>query len=259
MATVLDMPCAAATSFDEAQNLLRGRAAPIGTEFVPLARAGGRTLAKDVFARIDSPRRDSAAMDGFAVRSADLSKGINRFRLRGQSVAGGSTPPLLQPGMAARVSTGAPMPPGADRVVVREHARVEGANVLLPDYAGKSHVRRRGDDFSRGQMLLPAGTRIDARTMVVAAAADMGSVTVWRRPTLHIMVNGDELAHPGEASSTPSRIPDSLSAALLLMAEQWGAQVTGTSRCGDRIDNLKAEAEVALCEADILVVAGGAA
>lgn len=258
MATVLDMPCAAATSFDEAQNLLRGRAAPIGTEIVPLARAGGRILAKEIFARIDSPRRDSAAMDGFAVRSADLSMGITRFLVCGESTAGGSTPPLLQPGMAARVSTGAPMPPGADRVVVREHARVEGGNVLLPDYAGKSHVRRRGDDFSRGQMLLAAGTRIDARTMVVVAAADLSSVTVWRRPTLHVMVNGDELAHPGEAASTTYRVPDSLSAALVLMAEKWGAQAIGASRCGDRIDDLKAKAEAALGEADILVVAGGA-
>ncbi|WP_159982428.1 MULTISPECIES: molybdopterin molybdotransferase MoeA [unclassified Novosphingobium] len=258
MATAPEIPCAATISFDAAQAIVREGAVPLGLEWVPLAKAGRRILARAAVAQIDSPRRDSAAMDGFAVRSQDLAGEVTRLKLCGESFAGGQTPSPLLPGTAIRISTGAPMPPGADRVVIREYTRVEGGEVIVPRASGKPHVRLRASDFALGTALLAPGTRIDARTMVVAAAADLDRLPVWRRPRLHILTNGDELAPPGRAGANEDAIPDSLSEALLLMARQWGAKPVGASRSGDRIDDLRAAAQLALGEADVIVMVGGA-
>ncbi len=258
MASVPSIPCAATIGFDEAQAIVRENSVLLGTQFVPLGKAGRRILARDVAARIDSPRRDCAAMDGYAVRSGDLAQGIVRFHLFGESCAGGRSPGMLPAGMAVRISTGAPMPAGADRVVMREYATVDGGYVILTDKGGKAHVRQRGDDFAQGQILLTKGTCIDARAMVVAAAADVESVTVWRRPRVHIMTNGDELVEPGKAAMDADTVPDSLSEALMLMARQWGGKPTGMSRAPDRIDMVRGAANAALGETDILVLVGGA-
>lgn len=258
MASLLEIPCAASISFDEAQTIVRHNSAPIGMEFVPLGKAGRRILARDVVAMVDSPRRDCAAMDGYAVRSSDLVQETTRFRLVGESCAGGSIPASLRPGTAIRISTGAPMPAGADRVVMREHAEVEAGFVRLPNRSGKAHVRVRGDDFMKGQLMLPSGTCIDARAMVVAAAADVDGVTVWRRPRVHLLANGDELVAPGKAAMAQDAVPDSLSEALMLMVRQWGGKPIGLSISRDQIEELREKAQFALAEADILVVVGGA-
>lgn len=258
MASVASIPCAATISFDEAQDIIRENSVPLGTQFVPLGEAGRRVLARDVVARIDSPRRDCAAMDGYAVRSGDLAQGIVRFRLFGESCAGSASPGLLPAGMAVGVSTGAPMPAGADCVVMREYATVDDGYVILTHKGSKAHVRQRGDDFAQGQILLTKGTRIDARVMVVAAAADVDGVTVWRRPRVHILTNGDELVEPGKAAMDVDAVPDSLSESLMLMARQWGGKPTGMSRAPDRIDVVRDAAGAALGETDILVVVGGA-
>lgn len=258
MASVPSIPCAATIGFDEAQAIVRESSVPLGTQFVPLGKAGRRILARDVVARIDSPRRDCAAMDGYAVRSSDLVQGITRFRLSGESCAGGPSPGLLPAGMAVRISTGAPMPAAADRVVMREDATVVDGYVILTHRGGKAHVRKRGDDFERGQILLAKGTRFDARVMVVAAAADVEGVTVWRQPRVHIITNGDELVEPGKAAMNVDTVPDSLSEALMLMARQWGGKPIGMSRAPDRIDMVRDAAKAALGETDILVLVGGA-
>jgi len=258
MATAPEIPCKAMTSFDAALAIVRENAAPIGMESVPLAKAGRRILAEPVIAQIDSPRRDSAAMDGFAVRSADLAGEVMRLKLVGESAAGGSVPRPLERGTALRISTGAPMPPGADRVVMRELTRIEGDQVVVPGVDGKDHVRARGSDFSRGDALLPAGTRMDARAMVVAAAADLDRVSVWRRPAVHVLSNGDELVAAGQAGRNEDSVPDSLSEGLALLTRQWGGKPVGASRLGDRIDQLAAAAQAALCEADVLLLVGGA-
>ncbi|EAT07270.1 molybdopterin molybdotransferase MoeA [Sphingobium sp. 10 DY56-G10] len=258
MTAATSIACAATIGFDEAQAIVRKSCVPLGFEFVPLGKAGRRVLARDVVAGIDSPRRDCAAMDGYAVHSRDLAQGVIRFRLSGESGAGGPLPVPLPPGTAVRISTGAPMPPGADRVVMREYAMIDGKHVILTDRGGKGHVRRRGDDFARGQTLLTAGTRMDARAMVVTAAADVEGVTVWRRPRVHVMTNGDELVEPGKAAMQADTVPDSLSEALTLIARQWGGKLTGMSRATDRIDSLRDAAQAALSETDILVLAGGA-
>lgn len=258
MATAPDIPCKATISFDAAQAIVRENAAPLAMESVPLAKAGRRVLAQAVIAQIDSPRRDSAAMDGYAVRSADLTGEATRLKLVGESAAGGAVPQPLDPGTALRISTGAPMPSGADRVIMRELTRTEGNEVVVPGASGKNHVRARASDFASGDALLPSGTRIDARAMIVAAAADLDRVTVWRRPRLHVLSNGDELVPPGNAATNADAVPDSLSEGLALLARQWGAKPVGASRSKDQVEGLRAMAQAALAGADILLVVGGA-
>ncbi|WP_260929372.1 molybdopterin molybdotransferase MoeA [Novosphingobium sp. 9] len=258
MATAPELPCYAATTFDAAQAIVRQSCSPLGMEWVPLAKAGRRILAGDAVARIDSPRRDSAAMDGFAIRSVDLISDLARLVLQGESAAGGGQPLPLRPGAAMRISTGAPMPVGADRVVMGEHARIDGRFVILPRTSGKPHVRPRASDFAKGTRLLPAGTCIDPRAMMVAAAADIDTLPVWRQPRLRVLTNGDELVPPGSAAPDIDTIPDSLSEALLLMARQWGAKPMGSQRSRDRMDEFRAKAMSALEETDLLVIAGGA-
>lgn len=130
MASVASIPCAATISFDEAQAIVRGSSVPLGTQFVPIGTAGRQTLARDMVALIDSPRRGCAAMDGYAVRSDDLAQAVVQFRLAGESCSSGPSPEPLPIGIAVRISTGTPMPAGADRVVMREYADVEGGNVI---------------------------------------------------------------------------------------------------------------------------------
>jgi molybdopterin molybdotransferase len=258
VATAPELPCHAAIGFAAAQAMVREHCAPLGIEWVPLAKAGRSILACDAVAQIDSPRRDSAAMDGFAVRSQDLAGDVTRLCLQGESVAGGSPPDPLRTGAAIRISTGAPMPAGADRVVIHEYTRVEGGNVIVPRMTGKRHVRLRASDFARGTAVLPAGTRIDPRAMVVAAAADIQRLPVWQRPRLRVITNGDELVPPGNAGPDMDAIPDSLSEALLLMARQWGAKPLGALRSMDRVEGLRAIARQAMEDTDVIVVAGGA-
>lgn len=258
MASVFEVPCAATIGFDEAQAIVRTGSAPLGVEQVALHKAGRRILAREVAARIDSPRRDCAAMDGYAVRTQDLVRETNRLSLQGESHAGDSTPAPLYPGTAIRVSTGAPMPQGADRVILRELAHVEGDEVIVPRAGRKSHIRPRASDFACGAPLLQPGTLIDARAMVILGAADVDTVPVWRRPRVHVLTNGDELAAPGSAAQDSHTIPDSLSEALSLMARQWGAKPMGTWQSPDRADYLRAVTRQVLADADLIVVAGGA-
>lgn len=250
--------CTATTGFDSAQAKLRAAAQPLGVERVPLAKAGRRILAEPVVARIDSPRCDVSAMDGFAVRSADLAAGARQFRLAGASFAGGIAPDPLDRGSAWAVATGGPMPPGADCVIPHELARADADSVVIERVPAKPHVRARASDFAAGTTLLEPGTMMEARALVVAAAADVGEVAVWRRPRVSVLVNGDELAGAGLAAETPYAIPDSLSEAILLMARQWGAKPMGAALIRDDVDALTQSVRGAVAECDILVIAGGA-
>jgi molybdopterin molybdotransferase len=247
--------CAAKTGFDAAQAMIRAHAAPLAAEEIALADAGLRVLAAPLRALVDSPRRDCAAMDGFAVRSADMDG--SALPVVGTSAAGGPMPPALTAGVAVAVATGAPMPPGADRVVVAEQVRVEGGRIVCPAPTASRHVRPLGSDFTAGSVVLDAGTLLDPRALVAAAAADVDRIAVWRRPRLHLICNGDELAAPGTARRNADHIPDSLTAGLLLLARQWGAE-TAASRIGDDRAAITAAVDRARCGCDILVVAGGA-
>lgn len=251
-------PCAAALDHDTAQAILAAAVQPLGTESVSLAKAGRRVLAEPVRSAIDIPRHDMAAMDGFAVRAANLAAGLRRFDVAGVAYTGAPWMGVVETGQAIRIMTGARMPAGADHVLMRELvAERDGAIHIEGSVPAKPHVRLHGSDAVAGTILLPAGRLIDPRALVAAAAGDAARVTVWRRPCVHVIATGDELMPAGLAWEGDG-IPDSLSEALLLIARQWGAAPLGATAVRDDIAALTGAAVSAFADADVLVLVGGA-
>lgn len=249
--------CAASIDFDGALAILTAQSGPLGKECVSLSSAGGRYLAAPVLARIDSPRRDCAAMDGYAVRDADLKSASTLLRPMGTSYAGGAPPSAISAGETWRVMTGAPLPQGTDRVVMIEHCRHHGELVALEaPPLGKPHARKAGSDFLVGAELLSAGTRLTAAKLVVTAAADRSEVEVWRRPRIMLLATGDEILAPGCAAITPDATPDSLSTAIERLSISAGAEVIARLRLPDNEKAITRALEGAT--PDIIVVIGGA-
>jgi molybdopterin molybdotransferase len=244
--------------FDEAVGLVAGEARPTGKERVLLADASGRVLAAPVRARIEAPRADLSMMDGYAVRAGDVARVPARLRVGGESLPGKSWGTAVAPGACVRIFTGAPMPAGADRVVIQENVAREGEEAVILDAGGDDYIRRRGSDFRAGEEIVSAGALLGPRALVAAAAADVDAVEVFARPRVRLLVTGDELVPPGEATLRPEAVPDSISGGVTALAACWGAQVDAVSRLGDRLDALTAAAFEAVASADLVVVTGGA-
>jgi molybdopterin molybdotransferase len=243
-------------SFDEAIRRVMEVAWPLGRESVLLGQAAGRVLAAPVIAKVDSPPADGSAMDGYAVREADLP---GRLRMIGESFAGGGFDGALEPGTCVRIFTGAPVPAGADRVIVQEVAVRDGDLVTIADAPGPArHIRPRGSDFRAGDILLEAGRRLGPRALVAAAGADLAEVETWRRPAVLVLATGDELAPPGEARGRPGAIPESVSFGVVALAESWGGRGLGSRRLADDLPAMERAAGEALEQADLVVVTGGA-
>ncbi|MEA3033927.1 MAG: molybdopterin molybdotransferase, partial [Sphingomonadales bacterium] len=207
-------------AFDEAIGRLTEVARPIGRESIPLREAAGRVLAAPVVAMVDSPPADNSSMDGYAVRDADLPGAL---RLIGESLAGRGFGGILEAGTCVRIFTGAPVPAGADRVVIQEVAVRDGDQVSFAEPPGDPrHIRAQGSDFRTGETLLEPGRRLDPRALVTAAAADVAEVETWRSPGLLLLATGDELAPSGEARRRPGTVPESISAGVSALAETWG-------------------------------------
>jgi molybdopterin molybdotransferase len=246
-------------AFDAAIELVRSVASPPGVETVPLAQAHERVLARPVVAAIDSPRCDVSAMDGYALREAELEHLPAALEIVGESFPGAVPDVAVRPGCCVRIFTGAAVPDGADRVVMQENVRREDNRAIVEEQPGRErHIRPRGSDFGAGDRLLAAGTVLGARAMVAAAAADLGELEVYRRPRLRILSTGDELVQPGTARGSPTAVPDSVSPGVAAMAERWGALHAGTMRVPDDLPKMRRAASTALDEADLVVVTGGA-
>lgn len=246
-------------SFDEAIALIKADVRPLDMETVALEHAAGRVLAAPVLAQIDSPRGDVSAMDGYAVREEDLIELPARLKLAGESFAGAGWSGTVTPGSCARIFTGAPVPAGADRVVMQENVRREGDLALIEAHPGPArHIRKRGSDFAAGDRLLPAGRLLDPRAIVAAAGADLDAVKAFRQPRFRLLSTGDELAEPGTAREKADAIPESVSFGVAALAEQWGAVCSGRTRLRDDLASMQAAAKTALEGMDVVIVTGGA-
>lgn len=243
----------------EAQARLLALAAALPAETVPLRQANGRCLAEPLVARRDQPWTDLSAMDGYAVRWADMP---GPWTLAGVTQAGALPPDQpLAAGACQRIFTGAPLPPGADTVVVQEDVAADGATIRLtgegPGARGR-HVRPRTSDFASGQALLPAGTRLAPPQIALAALAGHGAIAVHRRPRIVIFSTGDELVPPG-APCPPGKLPASNGLMIAAMAESAGALVDRESLVPDALDRLtEAFRAAGASGADIIVTSGGA-
>lgn len=245
--------------FDEAFECIVNWGRTIGTETVSVETAAFRVLAAPVVARIDSPRRDVSAMDGYAVREADLRVLPATLRVAGESFAGAGWDGIIGAGECARIFTGAPVPTGADRIVIQEQVRRNGQFALVEEEPGTaSHIRKRGSDFEAGDQLLPTGRLLDKRAIVAAAGADLDLLEVYLRPRVSILSTGDELAEPGTAAHRRDAIPESVSLGVAALAVGWGGDVIGRQRLRDELAAMEAAAEAAVDGSDLVIITGGA-
>jgi len=245
----------------DAQARLLDSAAPIHRiESVPLDMAEGRVLAKDLTARLTQPPFDASAMDGYALRFEDAAGPGSELRVIGASAAGHAFDGSVGKREAVRIFTGAPVPTGADSVLLQEDAeRLEGDRIrtTYPLRRGQ-HIRPRGQDFLEGESVLPAGTVMDFSRLTVAAAMNHPALDVYRRPLVAILATGDELVAPGSEPG-PSQIIASNTFGIAALARNAGAHVLDLGIVSDDSNEITAaigRAQVA--KADIIVTLGGA-
>jgi len=237
---------------EAARATMLGAVTPLGPEDVDLAQALGRVLAEEVVAIRPQPPFDASSMDGWAVRSAD---GAGVRRIIGESAAGRGFEGEVRPDEAVRIFTGAPMPSGADAVVIQEDARRDGDLVSVTTAPPGAFVRRAGQDFPADARLLGAGARLDPWRLALAAAAGRAVLKVSRRPWVTIISTGDELAAPGSTPG-PRRIFDSAGPAIAGLATLWGAAPVVRLHAEDRVEAITRVAADA--GGDLLITIGGA-
>ena len=229
---------------------------PVGTETVPLAAAAGRVLVRDAVSTRTQPPFAASAMDGWAVRATDVARLPARLQIVGESAAGHRHAGTVGAGEAVRIFTGAPVPDGADKVVLQEDASAADGWVTIREIDAKPHIRASGLDFRTGATVLAAPQVLDARHIALLAAANLPWVEVRQRPRIGILATGDELVRPGETAG-PDQIISSNNLGLAALVRAQGADPVDLGIAPDREPALRAAAEDAR-SCDLLVTLGGA-
>lgn len=242
--------------FDEALALVLAAFQPMPAEIVGLQAALGRVLAEDLAARVDHPFADVSAMDGYAVRAADVTEAGARLRLVGRTTAGHAFAGELAPGETVRILTGARLPDGADAIVIQEDTEERDATVTVNRAPTIGRwIRRRGQDFALGQHLLRAGRRLTSRDLGLAAAMDIPWLPVRRRPRVGVLSTGDELVRPGERRHD-AQLVESGGMACAELLRAWGAEPIPLGIAGD--DRGALARMISAAEGcDILITIGG--
>ncbi len=243
----------------EARRFVLSACRPLGSARVALAESPGHVLAETIRAEENVPPFANSAMDGYAVRSADTSGAPVRLRVVDTIMAGDNPTVAVGPGEAARIMTGAPIPPGADAVSMVEHtepADAEGAVVICREVAAGTHVRRAGDDVAVGDEVFTPGTPLSAAHVGVLASLGVLSVLVHRRPRVGVISTGDELV-VGAGTLAPGKIRDSNRPSLLAQLASDGWEPTDLGRIPDDEGNLTEAFETGAARCDALVTSGG--
>jgi len=239
-------------SIAEARRRVLQAVTPLGDEQVPLDAVLGRVLAEDVASAIDVPPFDSSGMDGYALVAGPESE----LEVIDEARAGHPASEALRPGTAVRISTGAPIPEGANAVVPVERTTAGTDRVRVPSTEAGANVRRAGEDVALGAVVLRAGTRLGAAELGVAASVGRASLRCALRPRVAVLATGDELTPPGEPLA-PGGIYGSNGFALGALVERAGAVLTGRATVPDTPDGTRDAIRDALVAADVVIVSGG--
>ncbi len=244
-------------SVDEAlEVLLSGARAVSETEEVATLEATGRVLARAQVSGMDVPPMDNSAMDGYAVRVADVKSPDTRLRVA-QRIAAGAVGAALAPGSAARIFTGAPIPPGADAVVMQEFCAADGDAVVVKKApSAEEWIRRKGSDIRAGDQVLAAGIRLRPQDTGLAASVGVKSLPVYRRVRIALFFTGDELVMPGDPLP-PGRIYNSNRFTLNGLAKLFDCEVHDYGIVPDSLDATRAVLRRAASECDLIVTSGG--
>lgn len=242
----------------EARQHLFSALSPVsGWETVPVRAALGRILFRDVVAPFDVPAHTNSAMDGYAVRHADLAAGDTRLAVVGTALAGNPFSGSVGAGQAVRIMTGAMLPHGADTVVVQECATVDGENVVIPTGQERGqNVRHAGEDLARGKPALPAGKRLGPAEIGLLASLGIGEVTVRRRLRVAFFSTGDEIASLGRPLG-PGEIYDSNRYTLYGVLTRLGVDLIDMGVVRDDPAALEQALREASAQADVILTSGG--
>lgn len=242
---------------DEAIALLLSQSKSlVGPETVRTADSTGRTLAADLVSPIDVPPADNSAMDGYALRHDDWTGPDSGIPLS-QRVTAGSSPLPLATGTAARIFTGAEVPPGADTVVMQESCDATEHSVRILKMPGQgANIRPRGQDVKQGQTVLKAGQRLRPQEVGVAASLGLAEVPVFRRLRVAVISTGDELVEPGETAG-PGQIYNSNRFIMNSQLSAWGFEVVDLGVARDEYEAVESLMLRAAGEADVIVTSGG--
>jgi molybdopterin molybdotransferase len=244
-------------SVDEALEVLLAGARPVTeVEDVPTLEATGRVLARAQASTMDVPPMDNSAMDGYAVRTADVKAPDTKLKVA-QRIMAGSVGKALEPGTAARIFTGAPIPSGADAIVMQEFCAADGAAVVVKKVPEKdAWIRRRASDIAKGAQVLAAGIRLRPQDTGLAASVGIKTLPLTRRVRMGLFFTGDELVMPGDPLP-PGRIYNSNRFTLNGLAATFGCEVRDYGIVPDTLEATRAVLKRAAAECDIIVTSGG--
>jgi molybdopterin molybdotransferase len=244
-------------SVDEALERLLAGAHPVAeVENVPTLEANARVLARAQRSAMNVPPMDNSAMDGYAVRAADVPRPDSRLKVA-QKILAGSVGKPLAPGTAARIFTGAPIPPGADAIVMQEFCTQEGDEIVVKKVpSGGEWIRLTGSDIRAGGEVLPAGIRLRPQDAGLAASVGIASLPVYRRVRLGLFFTGDELVMPGDPLP-PGRIYNSNRFTLNGLAQTFGCEVRDYGIVPDSLEATCSVLRRAAAECDVIVTSGG--
>ncbi len=244
-------------SVDEALEVLLAGARPVTeVEEVSTLEATGRVLARAQASAMDVPPMDNSAMDGYAVRTADVKTPDTKLKVA-QRIMAGSVGQALAPGTAARIFTGAPIPPGADAIVMQEFCAADGEAVTIQKVPQKdAWIRRRASDIAKGAQVLAAGIRLRPQDTGLAASVGIRTLPLYRRVRMGLFFTGDELVMPGDPLP-PGRIYNSNRFTLNGLASTFGCEVRDYGIVPDSLEATRAVLKRAAAECDLIVTSGG--
>jgi molybdopterin molybdotransferase len=245
-------------SVEEALRIITSSVTPGPIEEIDVEEGRGRVLARDLVADVDWPPFDTSAMDGYAIRLADVASPGRPLPERAVAVTAGDSPPApLSAGEAVRVMTGAPLPRGTEAVIPVEQARCERGSVVFDATAAPgAHIRRRGESVAAGSTLAAAGCRLSASQVALAALAGADPLPVFRRPTIAIAATGNELVSPSQKPG-PGQLRDSNGPMLLSLCRAGGWPARLVPRVTDDEGSIERLFETAVSDSHLLLTSGG--